>query len=275
MSAPPPIPAIGLVVCDLAGTTVDYGSRAPAAAFVELFSRRGVRVSETEARGPMGKHKRDHIADLLALLGVASQWREKFGQVPSESDCNELFEEFLPLQTSVLDAHGDVIPGAAEVVANWRARGIKVAATTGYNRPMTDKVLAMAASAGLTFDYSICAAEVPAGRPAPWMIFRCMEATGIFPSSRVVKIGDTVVDTEEGVNAGVWTVSVSRSGNMLGLSRAEDEALDPTDRAARLDTARRELTTAGAHRVVDSIASASVFLDEFNDLLAIGRGPGT
>jgi phosphonoacetaldehyde hydrolase len=44
---------ISLVVCDLAGTTVDYGSCAPLAAFIELFARHGVTASEEEARMPM------------------------------------------------------------------------------------------------------------------------------------------------------------------------------------------------------------------------------
>ena len=45
---------IRLVAFDLAGTTIDFGSRAPAGVFVELFARHGVTVSEAEVRGPMG-----------------------------------------------------------------------------------------------------------------------------------------------------------------------------------------------------------------------------
>ena len=58
-------PRIRLVIFDLAGTTIDFGSRAPAGVFVEVFAREGVTVADAEARVPMGMHKRDHIREML------------------------------------------------------------------------------------------------------------------------------------------------------------------------------------------------------------------
>ncbi|MEI8145200.1 MAG: phosphonoacetaldehyde hydrolase, partial [Alphaproteobacteria bacterium] len=49
------------VVFDWAGTVIDFGSRAPMGVFVEAFAQFGVEISIAEARGPMGKAKRDHI----------------------------------------------------------------------------------------------------------------------------------------------------------------------------------------------------------------------
>jgi phosphonoacetaldehyde hydrolase len=101
MSAPTPhwyTGPIRLVVLDLAGTTVDYGSRAPLAAFLELFHRHGIELTEDEARGPMGMHKRQHIAALLALPRIARLWQETRGVAPRESDIQRLYEEFQPIQ---------------------------------------------------------------------------------------------------------------------------------------------------------------------------------
>ena len=36
---------------------------------------------------------------------------------------------------------------------------------------------------GFVPDFTICADEVPTGRPEPWMIFRAMEALGVYPPS--------------------------------------------------------------------------------------------
>ena len=52
---------IKLVVADMAGTIVDYGSCAPAGVFVELFKRHKIDVTYQQAREPMGLQKRDHI----------------------------------------------------------------------------------------------------------------------------------------------------------------------------------------------------------------------
>src|SRR5262245_35322615 len=54
------------VIFDISGTVLDYGSRGPVVAFIELFARHGVAVSPEEARWPMGTHKRDHIWTMLS-----------------------------------------------------------------------------------------------------------------------------------------------------------------------------------------------------------------
>ena len=43
------------VILDWAGTIIDYGSCAPAAAFVDVFLRFGIEITMAEAREPMEK----------------------------------------------------------------------------------------------------------------------------------------------------------------------------------------------------------------------------
>ena len=49
---------IKAVIFDWAGTVIDCGVFAPARTFVEIFKLEGVPISDEEARGPMGTHKR-------------------------------------------------------------------------------------------------------------------------------------------------------------------------------------------------------------------------
>jgi phosphoglycolate phosphatase-like HAD superfamily hydrolase len=51
-------------------------------------------------------------------------------------------------------------------------------------------------------DYVISSSEVPAGRPAPYMIERLMQQAGVADARQVIKVGDTEVDIREGQNAG-------------------------------------------------------------------------
>ena len=64
---------IKLVVFDWAGTTIDFGSCAPAGAFVRAFAAKGVTVTPAEARGPMGLHKKDHLRAMLQTPAVAAK----------------------------------------------------------------------------------------------------------------------------------------------------------------------------------------------------------
>jgi phosphonoacetaldehyde hydrolase len=245
---------VRLVVADLAGTTVDFGSSAPAGVFVALFARHGVVVSEGEARGPMGTAKRDHIAALAALPTVAAAWRQKHGGAFTETDLDRLYAEFIPLQLEVLPDFGDLVPGTVTAVSALRSQGVKVAVTTGYDTAMMKVVLDGAARQGFVPDAAVCASDVAAGRPAPWMIYRAMEACGIWPPRAVVAVGDTIADIEAAVNAGVRAVGVTATGNMLGLSQAAHDALGPAERAERLAVAAERMRAAGADAVIDSVA---------------------
>jgi phosphonoacetaldehyde hydrolase len=251
----PPATPIRLVVADLAGTTIDFGSTAPAGVFVEVFARHGVTVTTADARGPMGTAKRDHIATIAALPGVAAAWQAAHARPFAETDLDQLYAEFIPLQLESLPKFDDLIPGTLEAVAALRSRGTGVAVTTGYDAAMTAVVLEAARRQGFVPDAAVCAAEVAAGRPAPWMIFRAMEKTGIWPPAAVVAVGDTLADIAAARNAGVWAVGVTATGNMLGLTRSEHDALEPARRAEMLAAAGARMRDAGAHAVVDGIGS--------------------
>lgn len=253
---------IRLVVADLAGTTVDFGSSAPAGVFVALFARHGVAVTEIEARGPMGTAKRDHIAALAALPAVAAAWRAKHGADFTEADLDRLYAEFIPLQLQVLPDFGDLVPGTAEAAAVLRKAGVKLAVTTGYDTAMMKIVLSDAARQGFVPDAAICASDVAAGRPAPWMIYRAMEACGVWPPRAVVAVGDTIADIEAAVNAGVWAVGVTATGNMLGLSQAAHDSLGKAERAERLAVAAERMRAAGADLVIESVVDLPALLEQ-------------
>lgn len=261
------------VVFDWAGTTVDFGSRAPALVFVEVFRRSGVPIEMEEARGPMGKAKRDHIASILALPRVAQQWRQRFGRSPGDDDVQRLYEEFLPLQKATLAEHSDVIPGIARAVAACRELGLKIGSSTGYTRELMEVVAPRAAEQGYAPDVILCADDVPAGRPAPWMLFRAAERLNVYPMRTVVKVDDTPVGIEAGRNAGTWTVGITRTGNALGLSPSEVEALPDDELQRRLAEAAERFRSGGAHFVLESVADLPELLPEIERRLRAGQKP--
>ncbi len=247
-------PEVRLVVLDWAGTAVDFGCRGPARAFIEVFAAFGVAVSEAEARAAMGLAKKEHLRALLRLPGVAGRWRSAHGRAATEADVEEMYQAVTPRQVENAAVFGAVVPGLVECVAELRRRGIRVGATTGYFREAAEAAARVAARQGYEPECSICADEVPAGRPAPWMLFRVMERLNVYPPAVVVKVGDTPADVAEGRNAGCWSVGVVDSSNGVGLSLEELRALGEAEREARRAAVRRELLGAGAHLVVATVA---------------------
>jgi phosphonoacetaldehyde hydrolase len=268
-----PESSIRLAVLDWAGTTVDFGCFAPAVTFQEVFRQNGVEISTPEARGPMGLPKKDHLRAIAALPRVADRWREAHGRPIGEAEIDRLYFRFEPLQIATLEHHGDVIPGALEAVAELRRRGIRVGSTTGYSRSMMEVVVRHASAAGLTVDALVCADEVPAGRPAPWMALRNMELLGVYPPSACVKVGDTVPDIDEGLHAGMWTVAVTETSSDMGMTQRELSGLAKDERLARIGRVGGRFLNAGAHHVIDSIRNLPEVIVEIEARIEKGEKP--
>jgi phosphonoacetaldehyde hydrolase len=265
---------IKLVVFDWAGTTIDHGCHAPAVVFTEVFRRYGVEITVEQARAPMGLKKIDHIRAIAQMPAVAEEWERVRGHPPTEEDVVEMAEEhFYPLQLACIADYCDLIPGTLKTVAALRARGIRIGSTTGYFREALEVCVREGKKRDYAPDAAVCASDVPAGRPAPWMLYRNMEELGIYPPEAVIKVGDTKPDVTAGLNAGVWTVAVAKTGNEVGLTEAQLAALSPDEVAKKVEAASQGLAGAGAHYVVESIADLLPLVDRIEDRLRAGERP--
>lgn len=261
------------VIFDISGTVLDYGSRGPVAAFVELFARHGIVVSHSEARRPMGVHKRDHILAMLEMHEIAARWIDAYGHEPSAADLDELYVEFTPLQREVLKQHCDVIPGVPQVVRELRRRGIKIANTTGFDSGMIVDLIQLAAQGGYESDLWVTPDLVGQGRPAPWMAFYAAQKLGIYPMSAFVKVGDTPNDIAEAHAAGMWAVAVTRTGNEVGLSQQEWAALTEPEQRTAISSAAARLAACNPHYVIESVADLLPVFDEISARVANGERP--
>ncbi len=242
------------VILDWAGTTVDYGSCGPAAVFQQIFASQGVPVTAAEAREPMGRAKRDHIATVSRMPRVASAWQERHGVPCSESDIDRMYADFLPLQKRVLAERSGVIPGVADAIAMLRALGCPIGSSTGYTRELMEVVVPLASEQGYRPDVVCTADDVPQGRPEPFLNRLVAQLLGVELSPSVIVVDDTPVGIEAGLRAGCTTVAVSKTGNMLGLDEAEAKALAADDLAARLQRIEADFRRQGAHYVIESVA---------------------
>lgn len=264
---------IAAVIFDWAGTTVDFGCFAPTVSIVEAFAKRGVTLTLAEARGPMGLEKREHIRRLLADPGIGRRWKEATGADPVEGDPDSLYEDLEPHLAFALRRHAGLVPGIRELADELRSWGIKIGSTTGYLRPLMDILTSEAARQGFSPDAVVCPSDVPAGRPSPWMCFLNAMKLDVYPPSRIVKIGDTPADMQEGLNAGMWTIGVTLSGNEVGLSETELDALHADERNAILQEAERRLRAAGAHYVTESVGTCRTMLARIEERILQGEHP--
>lgn len=196
---------IRLVVFDIAGTLIeDHGE--VVACFRSALAKGGIAVSEEELREWKGAAKREVIRHF-----VARELHED-----DEGRIKKTYEDFRRRLENVYRERIVPIAGVEETFAWLREHQIGMATTTGFYREVNDLILEKTGWRGW-FRASISSSDVPQGRPAPFMIFRAMEAAGVAAGSEVINVGDTPLDLQAGTNAGVGGVV----GVLTGLHTEE------------------------------------------------------
>ena len=268
-----PFTSLRAVMLDWAGTTVDHGSNAPVLALKTLFSKHGIDLKSKDARREMGLLKRDHIRAILNLPNIHQEWLALKGHAPVEADVLSLFEEFGPLQMRIIAEHSQLIEGVVPVIAAWQQAGLRIGSTTGYTRSMLLPVIEQAAQGGYYPDASVCPDEVGTGRPSPWMLARNAQLLDVYPPAACVKIGDTISDIEEGKNAGMWTVGLTRTGNLVGLDYEAWQHLHEAEKQNMLAEAKKVMQAAGADFIAESLTECEQILREIDHRITSGIKP--
>lgn len=250
------------VVFDWAGTMIDFGSFAPMGVFVKAFEKFGITATIEQARAPMGAPKWNHIRAMMDDADIAAQWSAKYGHAPTDADVDKVYEVFVPMNEEVVADYADLVPGATDVIAYLRGKGIKIGSTTGYTRSIMERVLPVAARQGYEPDNLVCADDLPEGRPGPLGMYQCFVDLVAYPPSAVIKVDDTEPGIAEGVAAGCITVGLALSGNFAGKTPEELAALSETEVDALRRHATEKLKAAGADYVIDTVADLPALMEQ-------------
>ncbi|KHL04523.1 phosphonatase-like hydrolase [Sinomonas humi] len=196
---------IQLAAFDIAGTTVDDHGHVYRA-LEDAVRENGVDVRPEDLETWMGTDKVEAIRALLRLGGH-----------PRADDLDIVAGTFARFRAILAERYAaeppTPFPGVVEALAELRARGIRVALTTGFSDDVAAPLLeslgwTVGEGAAHTLDAVVTTSEVASGRPAPYMIHRAMEKTGVVDVRRVLAAGDTLVDVQAARNAGAIAVGV-------------------------------------------------------------------
>ena len=187
----PAMSRIKLVVFDMAGTIIeDHGE--VVRAFAKALMENGILFVEDELTRWKGASKREVIRHFVSQSDVKGDVEEKV-----ETAYRRFRSELERCYTEKLVP----IRGAVETFGWCRDHEILLATTTGFYKEISDLVLKQTGWRQF-FAVNISSSDVQQGRPAPYMIFRAMEATGVMNVKEVINVGDTPLDLQSGSNAG-------------------------------------------------------------------------
>ena len=182
-----------MIVFDMAGTTVDEDNvvyKTLQDAIVHYSYP--VSLDQVLEFGA-GKEKLQAIIDIL----------ENTGFKVSPENIDLIFAYFIDKLAKNYDTL-DVkpLPDVERTFKHLKERNIKVVLNTGYNRKTAESLIVkLGWEESNQFDLLITASDVNNNRPRPDMILLAMSKLNILDPKKVLKVGDSTVDIQEGQNA--------------------------------------------------------------------------
>ena len=202
-----------LAALDMAGTTVDEGGLVYSAVEAAVAEAVGGPIPAELMVQWKGTSKEEAIAGLLRGMG-------------SDDSHAHVLKVYDVFAGKLEEAYGRTPPapiaGVLKMFEMLRRAGVKVALQTGYAAPVANSIMTgLGWSVGETVDALVTSDTVVASRPAPYLVFHAMEATGVRDVRRVLTAGDTPNDLAAGMNAGAGVVGGVTTGS---FTRSQLEA---------------------------------------------------
>lgn len=185
---------IRMIVFDMAGTTVNEDN-VVYKTLQQSINKKGYDFSldQVLAEGA-GKEKLEAIKSILKVYALNN----------NNTLADEIYQDFIDLLS---EAYEKILvipqPHALELFKVLKERNIKVVLNTGYNAETAELLIEkLGWKKGMEFDSLISSSDVENNRPDPEMIDLAMDIYGIQDALEVIKVGDSIIDIEEGQNAG-------------------------------------------------------------------------
>ncbi|MEN4759232.1 HAD-IA family hydrolase [Chryseobacterium sp. C39-AII1] len=193
---------IELLVLDMAGTTIDEDN-VVYKTVMNSVNDYGYNVTLDKVLSVCaGMEKLEAITSLLKEIGG------------NEDDAHAIFENFSDeLKEAYQKLDVKPINGVENFLLNMRSKNKKVVLNTGYTSEIAQQLLdKLQWKKNVHFDALITANDVSESRPSPEMILLAMKKFNISQPELVLKAGDSVIDIEEGKNAGCGLTIAVLSG---------------------------------------------------------------
>jgi phosphonatase-like hydrolase len=185
---------ISMVVFDMAGTTVNEDN-VVYKTLQKVINTKGFdfTLDQVLAEGA-GKEKLEAIQSILKV----------YVRNTDRNLASEIYSDFMVLLSRAYEEIKVLPqPNAEELFQILKKRNIRIVLNTGYDANTAALLVKkLGWVKGIHYDSLITSSDVEKGRPDPEMIDLAMEIYGVDDPKKVMKVGDSIIDIEEGQNAG-------------------------------------------------------------------------
>lgn len=170
-------------VFDMAGTIINDDGNIVRTTLMESMMSCNFIVKSDDIDAVMGMPKKQAIGSLLNM------------------HVEPIHKDFIKRMIKHYESHASLIDGVLDAIDFIHHNGVRVALDTGFPREIAD-VIIKKLNIGSRIDILVTPDDVGGvGRPHAKMINKISDELQVFPHE-IIKVGDTVSDIEEGLNAG-------------------------------------------------------------------------
>jgi len=268
-------------IFDLGGTIIDKYSVTPLISLRKAFSNKKINVKPQLIRKDMGLSKREHIQKICDSAIINQQWYKNTNYLLSDKDKEDIFNDFSRIQKRETVENMKVIPHTWKCMQYLKKNNILSGVTTGFDYEQTMIIKSILESNNIHINHYVSSTclDKP-GRPSPHMIYEIMRELKLDDPRRIIKIDDTTVGIQEGLNAGCITVGVARWSVNMNVNDHEEAFL--TDKVItdslnnysdnyysfrkKLRNSRDILTKSGAHYVINNLVELENIIEDINNI---------
>lgn len=202
----------------MAGTTVSDENYV-ALSFQQAMKKQGYNVELKDVNPLMGYEKPLAIQMMLDKYETDTQKINAGSIARIHTDFVNIMLEFYTHSHEIKP-----LPNVESTFEQLRTMGIKIGLDTGFSRNIAELIISRLNWEN-QIDIMVASDDVKNGRPYPDMIHKMKADLNLLPTDEIVKIGDTEVDINEGINAGCKYVVGITTGAFI---REELEPHHPT-----------------------------------------------
>lgn len=259
---------IKTVIFDLEGTIIDKGCMAPVEAITKLFSnyrydlnKNGYELTKNDIRKNLHINRVEYITSIAKIIS-------------KDINIKELLENYNKIQEEHFDEYNNIIEGSHTLFGKLREENINIGAISpSYDDRLSTLIGTRLIRKNLIPDRLITNIE-EFELPSPALIYKCLNQLDTYPLQSVVKVDDTPIGIKEGLNAGCWTIGVSKWSSLCNYqSKFEIENMSELERNKRERIARKELLKSGAHFVVSDLSYVFDVIQLINNKLRNNEQP--
>jgi len=193
---------VKMIVFDMAGTTVNENN-VVYKTLQKTINEAGFNFTLNQVlEQGAGKEKLQAIKSILNI----------FDDNNDSELADNIYQNFI-VQLAIAYKDLKILPqdNAVELFAELKKRNIITILNTGYNRETAQLLLTKIGwQKGIEFDDLVTASDVKKNRPDADMILFAMDLFNIKNGNEVIKVGDSIIDIEEGKNAScILTIGIT------------------------------------------------------------------